>query len=103
MTDESSLPLRDRSFTAHTPDESVWVRVSLRGETRVQLEPAAMRRPGHEVAERVMACADVAYLLGQLALRRELERAYLADAAAAVDGMPTPSDLAAAQERLGRL
>ena len=101
MTDESSLPLSERSFTASTPDGLVFVRVAVRGHVLgVQLEPGAMRRAGHELAERIMACADVAYLQGQVAVRREWERARMFDSVA---GMPTESDLDAASERLSRL
>ena len=52
----------DREYTAHTVDETVWVRVAGSGEVLgVQLEPAVMRRPGHEIAARIQACADAAY------------------------------------------
>jgi hypothetical protein len=100
LTDESSLPLAERSFTASTPDGLVFVRVAVQGHVLgVQLEPGVMRRPGHEVAERIMGCADVAYLQGQVAVRAEWELARMADAA---EGMPTEDDLAAARERLRR-
>jgi hypothetical protein len=98
LTDEASLPLSERSFTASTRDGLVFVRVAVRGHVLgVQLEPGAMRAVGHELAERIMACADVAYLQGQVAVRREWEKARILDAVA---GMPTESDLAAARERL---
>lgn len=101
MTDETSLPLSERSFTASTPDGLVFVRVAVKGHVLgVQLEPGAMRAAGHELAERIMACADVAYLQGQVAVRGEWERARMFDAVA---GMPTERDLAAARERLMRL
>jgi hypothetical protein len=100
LTAETSLPLSERSFTASTPDGLVFVRVAVRGHVLgVQLEPGAMR-PAHELAERIMACADVAYLQGQVAVRREWEQARMFDAVA---GMPTESDLDAARERLRRL
>lgn len=99
MTDDTALPLSERSFTASTPDGSVFVRVAVRGHVLgVQLEPAAMRYPGHELAERIMACADVAYLQGQVAVRRQWEQTGI-DASSFAD-MPTEIDLAAAQERL---
>jgi hypothetical protein len=60
-----------------------------------------MRRPGHEIAERIVACADVAYLQGQVAVRNEWERTDLASDC--LEGIPTERDLAAARERLGKL
>jgi hypothetical protein len=67
----------------------------------VQLEPGVMAYPGSEIAERIMACADVAYLQGQVAVRRLWEDAGLDSAC--YDDMPTESDLAAARERLEAL
>ena len=102
MNDESSVPLSERSFTASTPDGSVFVRVAVRGHILgIQLEPAATRRAGHELAEAIMACADVAYLEGQVAVRTEWERARVSPDA--LEGMPTADDLALARERLRRL
>jgi len=102
LTDEHAVALSDQSFTAATPDGSVFVRVAVRGHVLgVQLEPEAMGRPGHEIAERIMACADVAYFQGQVAVRRQWEQAGIA-----IDdfaGIPTEADLAAARERLGKL
>ena len=102
MTDEHAVPLSDQSFTAATPDGSVFVRVAVRGHVLgVQLEPQALGRPGHEIAERIMACADVAYLQGQVAVRCQWEQAGIATEDFA--GIPTEADLAAARERLGKL
>ena len=102
MTEDSAEPLSGQSFTASTRDGSVFVRVAVKGHVLgVQLEPEVMRRPGHEIAERIMACADVAYLQGQLAVRGEWERSHLSPEC--FDGMPTEHDLAAARERLGKL
>jgi hypothetical protein len=102
LTDEHAVPLSDQSFTAATPDGSVFVRVAVRGHVLgVQLEPEAMGRPGHEIAERIMACADVAYFQGQVAVRRQWEQAGIATDDFA--GIPTEADLAAARERLGKL
>jgi len=102
LTDESGLPLGKQTFTASTPDGQVFVRVAVRGHILgVQVEPAAMRRAGHELAERIMAAADVAYLQGQVAVRAEWERAGME--LDAMEGMPTREDLARAEERLGRL
>jgi len=64
----------ERDYTAHTLDETVWVRVAGSGEVLgVQLEPAVMSRPGFQIAARIQACADVAYLEGQVAQRQEWE------------------------------
>jgi len=98
-TDGDAVALSDQSFTASTTDGSVFVRVAVRGHVLgVQLEPAVMARPGHEIAERIMACADVAYLQGQVAVRAEWERAHVSPEG--LHGMPTEADLAAARERL---
>ena len=96
------MPLSDQSFTASTPDGSVFVRVAVRGHILgVQLEPLATRGSGHELAEAIMACADVAYLEGQVAVRAEWERARVSPEA--LEGMPTADELACARERLRRL
>jgi hypothetical protein len=102
LTDQHAVPLADQSFTASTPDGAVFVRVAVRGHVLgVQLEPEAMRWSGHEIAERIMACADVAYLQGQVAVREQWEQAGLEPAC--FEGMPTERDLAAARERLGTM
>jgi hypothetical protein len=92
----------DREYTANTLDETVWVRVAGTGQVLgVQLEPPVMRRPGHEIAERIQACADVAYFEGQVALRTEFEqRGAPADAIA---WMATSKDLDDARAMLKRL
>jgi len=88
--------LSDESFTASTPDNTVFVRVAVAGHTLgVQVEPEAMRLPAHAIAQRIMACNDVAYLKGQLVIRTELQQAAIP-----VDDMPTEQDLAAAERRL---
>jgi hypothetical protein len=102
LSTDSAVPLSEQSFTASTPDGSVFVRVAVKGHVLgVQLEPAAMRRPGHEIAERIMACADVAYLQGQVAVRQQWAQARMEPVC--YEGMPTEEDLAAAQERLRKL
>jgi hypothetical protein len=102
LSDDDALPLAERSFTAATPEGAVFVRVAVRGHVvGVQVEPDAMHRPGRELAERIMAAADVAYLQGQLAIRAELERRHVTPHD--IDDMPTEHDLAAARERLGKL
>ena len=66
--------MSEESFTAATPDNTIFVRVALAGHTLgVQIEPAAMKRPAIEIAQGIMACNDVAYLKGQLVIRAELE------------------------------
>jgi Protein of unknown function (DUF2694) len=91
--------LTEESFTASTPDNTVFVRVAVSGHTLgVQIERDAMRLAAHRLAESVMACNDVAYLKGQLVIRDELARAAIP-----VDDMPTEHDLAAAVRRLQEL
>src|SRR5262249_16105290 len=88
--------LNDESFTASTPDNAVFVRVAVGGHTLgVQIEPEAMQLPAHMIADRIMACNDVAYLTGQLVIRAELQRVAIP-----VDDMPTEHDLAAAVRTL---
>ena len=97
--EQGAAPPAEQSFCQATPDGSVWVRVSVRGHiVGVQIEPAAMRRGGHRIAEQLMACADAAYLEGQVSQRRSLTALWGTDAV--VEGMPTERDLAAALARL---
>ena len=99
MTDEQPVATGEQSFTASTPDGSVFVRVAVHGHVLgVQLEPEVMRRPGHEIAERIMACADVAYLQGQVAVRTQWEQANVDPVC--FEDMPTERDLDAARTRL---
>jgi hypothetical protein len=102
LSDEAAVRLSEQSFTASTPDGSVFVRVAVRGQVLgVQLEPEVMARPGHEIAERIMACADVAYVQGQVAVRTQWEQAGIESDC--FEGMPTDQDLAIARERLRTL
>ena len=102
MSSDATPALDEQSFVASTTDQSVWVRVAVKGGILgVQLEPGVMRRPGHEVAERIMACADVAYLEGQVALRSHAERAHVDPEALA--GIATLTDLEQARARLQEL
>lgn len=99
MTDEPPVAIGDESFTAATDDGTVFVRVAVRGHVLgVQLESDVMRRPGHEIAERIIACADVAYLQGQVAIRTQWEQANVDPGC--FEDMPTERDLDAARERL---
>jgi len=89
----------DREYTAHTRDESVWVRVSGAGHVLgVQLEPGVMELRGPAIAERIQACADVAYLEGRLDERADLER--IGRPQYALNFLPTHEDLAKARVRL---
>ncbi|KMO69782.1 hypothetical protein [Mycolicibacterium chlorophenolicum] len=95
-------PAADREYTANTLDETVWVRVAGSGEVLgVQLEPAVMRRPGHEIAARIQACADAAYVEGQVAQRHEWEAAGVPRDA--FSWLPTSKDLDDARGRLRTL
>lgn len=102
MSAPADPPIDEQSFVAATTDQSVWVRVAVKGGILgVQLEPPVMQRPGHEIAERIMACADVAYLEGQVALRQLAERARVD--AESLAGMATAADLERARARLREL
>ncbi|WP_425004971.1 DUF2694 family protein [Mycolicibacterium sp. S3B2] len=102
MTSNDALPLSEQAFLARTADDAVLVRVAVKGFILgVQLEPKAMRDPMHELAQRIMACSDVAYLQGQVALRQQMEQAQL-DPVCYTD-FPTEGDLAAARDRLRNL
>jgi hypothetical protein len=92
----------ERDHTAHTLDETVWVRVAGSGEVLgVQLEPAVMSRPGSQIAARIQACADVAWMEGQLLQRQEWESAGLPSGDFA--DMPTVQDLEKARAYLRTL
>jgi hypothetical protein len=92
----------DREYTANTVDETVWVRVAGSGQVLgVQLEPPVMIRSGREIAERIQACADVAYFEGQVDLRAEFERRGAP--ADAIAWMATRQDLEQARARLKEL
>jgi len=102
VSSEGSVPLGEQSFVASTTDQSVWVRVAVKGGVLgVQLEPAVMHRPGHEIAARIVACADVAYLEGQVALRDHAEQAHVDPESLA--GIATRTDLEQARARLREL
>ena len=102
LTRNDALALSEQAFLARTSDDAVLVRVAVKGSILgVQLEPKAMRDNMHELAQRIMACADVAYLQGQVALRQQMEHAKL-DPVCYAD-FPTEGDLAAARERLRNL
>ena len=72
-----SSALSEESFTAATPDNTIFVRVALAGHTLgVQIEPAAMKRPAIEIAQGIMACNDVAYLRVNGTLPEDARRAF---------------------------
>jgi hypothetical protein len=99
LKDQNPVPLSEQSFIASTPDDSVFVRVAVRGHVLgVHLEPGVLAHPGHEIAERILACADVAYLQGQVALRSLWEQSGREPTC--FEDMPTEDELAAARERL---
>ena len=101
MVDETRT--EEQSFAAATPDGSVVVRAAAAGQVLgVQLEASVMRRTGHEIAQRVMACAEAAYLEGQVRRRDQWAQAHVAPEAYE-SWMPTQADLSAARARLGRL
>lgn len=92
----------NREFTAHTADQLVWVRVLFTGRILgVQVEPAEMRRPGWQIAARIQACSDVAYLEGQVYHRKFIQSRGASEAA--WDWMASDEELAAARDRLSRL
>lgn len=102
IADDPTLAVPDQSFSHATPDGSVWVRVAAGGHLLgVQVEPVAMRQPGHRLAERIMACADAAYLEGQVVQRRNLEQLW--GTATEVEDMATDDDFAAALARVNGL
>ena len=98
----SDTPLEEQSIAATTPDGSVFARVAAPGHLLgVQLEPAVMRHTGAEIAQRVMACAEVAYLEGQVRRRDEWAGADSDYAPEVYESwMPTRADLSAARARL---
>lgn len=99
MTSNDALPLSEQAFLARTPDDAVLARVAVKGHVLgVQLEPQAMKNPMHVLAQRIMACTDVAYLQGQVAQRTQMEQARL-DPVCYAD-LPTDQYLDDARARL---
>jgi DNA-binding protein YbaB len=90
------------SYTAATPDGAVFVRVATAGHiVGVQIEPSVMRRAGHEIAARIVACADDAYLQGQTMIRDVMAAGGAPPECYA--WMPDRADLVAARTRLETL
>ena len=86
------------AFEQWCPDGTCYTRVSAEGPTLgIQLEPSIHRLSGTQIAERLMACNDVAYLRGRLAMRAEFEKD---PSRYSLDGLETQADLNAAIRRL---
>lgn len=93
-TDKSS------AFEQWSPDGTCYTRVAAEGPTLgIQLEPSIKELSGSQIAERIMACNDVAYLQGRLALRAVFEQD---PDRFSLDGLETQEDLNAARRRLQR-
>ena len=86
------------AFEQWCPDRTCYTRVSADGPTLgIQLEPSIQQLSGTQIADRVMACNDVAYLRGRLAMRAAFEKdpdRY------SLDGLETQAELNAAIRRL---
>lgn len=90
--------VKHQAFDASTADGSVYVRVSGLGHVLgVQIEPEAMRLEPYMLAQRIVACADVAYLQSQVALVREMSAG---GDPLLTEGMATDAQLRAAMTRL---
>jgi hypothetical protein len=86
------------AFEQWCPDGTCYTRVSAEGPTLgIQLEPSIQQLTGAQIAERVMACNDVAYLRGRLAMRTAFEKD---PGRYSLDGLETQADLNAAIRRL---
>lgn len=88
------------AFEAWTPDGTCYARVSIHGPTLgVQLEPDIRQFPGEQVAERLIACNDVAYLKGRVATRKAVQKG---SHSRSLEGLETQAELDAATCRLRR-
>ncbi len=88
------------SFERWSPDGTCYARVAIGGATLgIQLEPSIQHLSGSQIAERIMACNDVAYLEGRLALRATFEQD---SDRFSLDGLETREDLNAALRRLAQ-
>ncbi|ORV82060.1 hypothetical protein AWC11_24235 [Mycobacterium interjectum] len=65
----------------------------------VQIEASMGELSGTELAERLMACNDVAYLRGRVAIRSAFEKE---PGRRSLEGLETQADLTAALRRLER-
>lgn len=88
------------AFDQWCPDGTCYTRVSSEGPTLgIQLEESIKHLTGPQVAERIVACNDVAYLRGRLELRAEFEKDPTQHS---LDGLETQADLNAAIRNLKR-
>jgi hypothetical protein len=88
------------AFEQWCPDGTCYARVSVEGPTLgVQIEPSMRQLTGTQLAERLMACNDVAYLAGRVALRKAFEKE---PGRRSLEGLETQADLNAAIRRLQR-
>jgi hypothetical protein len=88
------------AFDQWCPDGTCYARVSVAGPTLgFQLEPTIRHLSGTQIAERVMACNDVAYLKGRVAIRTAFEKE---PGLRSLEGLETQADLNAAIARLQR-
>ncbi|MFA4085214.1 hypothetical protein ONA92_26330 [Mycobacteroides salmoniphilum] len=95
MSEEASV------FEQWCPDGICFSRVAVSGPTLLMhLEPAAQRLTGSQIAERLMACNDVAYLSGRVKMRTEFEKE---PDRRSLDGFETQTDLNAATRHLESL
>lgn len=88
------------AFDQWCPDGTCYARVSVCGPTLgVQIEVSARALTGTQLAERLMACNDVAYIQGRVEIRKSFENA---PDGRNVDGLETQADLNAAISHLQR-
>lgn len=88
------------AFDQWCPDGTCYARVAVSGPTLgVQIEAPARELTGTQLAERLMACNDVAYLRGRVAIRTAFEKE---PGRRSVEGLETQADLNAAIRRLQR-
>ena len=88
------------AFDQWCPDGTCYARVSVSGPTLgVQIEASMRELTGTQLAERLMACNDVAYLRGRVAIRSAFEKE---PGRRSLEGLETQADLNAALRRLER-
>lgn len=88
------------AFDQWCPDGTCYARVSISGPTLgVQIETSMRELTGTQLAERLMACNDVAYLRGRVAIRSAFEKE---PGRRSLEGLETQADLTAALRRLER-
>lgn len=88
------------AFDQWCPDGTCYARVSISGPTLgVQIETSMRELTGTQLAERLMACNDVAYLRGRVAIRTAFEKE---PGRRSLEGLETQADLTAALRRLER-